>query len=198
METTNLSLIFLERLTAIVMSLVASVGMRVHEGRMAPGIGEGVVRRLQRARSLVDDLIRRLVAGTLRDWVRGRPARAGRRAETRAKLAAGTRWWASMPRRQGWLCPLAPCTERYRDSAAQYGIYLAQLLAEPEVQRLLALVPGIGRALAPVCRMLNVDPALCAPKAVAVAAPPNEFAPDVVDVPQGTGVIPISFQKSSL
>ena len=73
-------------------------------------------------------------------------AQAGETRRPRGRLPSG----------QGWL------VRALGYEAAGYGSQLAALLAEPEMQVLLAAVPGAGRVLRPLCRMLGVVPVGCA------------------------------------
>ena len=57
-----------------------------------------------------------------------------------------------LPGGQGWL------VKALGWEAAGYGSQLTALLAEPEMQAVLAAVPAVGRILRPVCRMLGVVP----------------------------------------
>jgi hypothetical protein len=50
-----------------------------------------------------------------------------------------------------WLVRLVP-------EAAGYGGQLQHLLSDPEVAAMLAAMPGAGRVLRPLCRMLGVEP----------------------------------------
>ncbi|MBC7636780.1 MAG: hypothetical protein H7251_14380 [Acetobacteraceae bacterium] len=74
-----------------------------------------------------------------------------------------------LPSGRGWL------VRELGHEAAGYGLQLAHLLAEPEMQALLAAMPGVGLVLRPVCRMLGYDLAavttMVAPLAVVAAAP---------------------------
>ena len=73
---------------------------------------------------------------------------AGVRAEDAGVRPARVR----LPGGQGWL------VKALGWEAAGYGSQLTALLAEPEMQAVLAAVPAVGRILRPVCRMLGVVP----------------------------------------
>ena len=71
------------------------------------------------------------------------------------------------PTRHGWL------VHELGWEAAGCGSHLAHLLAEPEMQALIAAVPGVGRVLRPLCRMLGMKLAevtMLVPPRVVVAA----------------------------
>lgn len=69
-----------------------------------------------------------------------------------------------MPRRFAWLYPLVPA------DAACYAGYMRVVLAEPEMQALLAACPQAVRALGPLCRMLGIERAAFVPGVLAEAA----------------------------
>jgi hypothetical protein len=56
-----------------------------------------------------------------------------------------------LPRRFGWLCPLVP------GEAACFAGQMRVLLAEPEMQTLLAACPQAVRVLRPLCVMLGIE-----------------------------------------
>ena len=56
-----------------------------------------------------------------------------------------------LPSGRGWL------VRELGWEAAGYGSHLAHLLAGPEMQALIAAVPGVGHVLRPVCRMLGYE-----------------------------------------
>ena len=79
------------------------------------------------------------------------------------------------PTRHGWL------VRELGWEAAGYGSHLAHLLAEPEMQALITAVPGVGRVLRPLCRMLGMklaDVTMLVPPRVAVLAAPVGMADD--------------------
>ena len=85
-----------------------------------------------------------------------RPVPASR-PESEAPRARGVR----LPSRRGWLMRALGW------EAAVWGTALETLLAEPDMQALVAARPGIGRLLRPLCRMLGVDgPGLALPVVV--------------------------------
>ena len=93
-------------------------------------------------------------------------ARPGRGAADKARAA-------TLPRGRGWL------VGELGAEAAGYGSQLAHVLAGPQMQALLAAVPGAGRVLRPVCRMLGYD----------LAQVTLMVAPDVL-VARGIAVLP--------
>ena len=78
-----------------------------------------------------------------------RPAKV--RAARTGRSAGGKTQTASLPNGRGWL------VREIGWEAAGYGSHLAHLLAGPEMQALIAAVPGVGRVLRPVCRMLGFE-----------------------------------------
>jgi len=106
---------------------------------------------------------------------RARPAGSRSASASRARPA-------SLPRGHGWL------VRELGSEAAVYGSQMAHVLAGPEMQALIAAVPGVGRVLRPLCRMLGYDLAQVTrmvPPEVLVArmsVPPEmEAAPPVGD-----------------
>ena len=102
---------------------------------------------------------------TVQRFVRsvGRPivVRAARARGDRAPRARGLR----LPSRRGWLLHTLGW------EVAVFGSQLETLLAEPDMQALLAARPGLGRLLRPLCRMLGVAvPALALPVKAEVVA----------------------------
>lgn len=81
-----------------------------------------------------------------------------RRHRARVRLPCGRGW---LVRALGW-------------EAVAYGSQLAALLAEPEMVALLAAVPGVGRVLRPLGRMLGVQVGPVMAKPAAVATPRKE------------------------
>ena len=78
--------------------------------------------------------------------------RAGKvRAVRPGRSSGGKASAAPLPSGRGWL------VRELGWEAAGYGSHLAHLLAGPEMQALIADVPGVGRVLRPVCRMLGYE-----------------------------------------
>ena len=67
-----------------------------------------------------------------------------------------------LPQGHGWL------VRALGYEAAAYKSQLAALLAEPEMQAVLAAVPGAGRVLRPICQMLGVAAEITTPGVPAV------------------------------
>ena len=103
--------------------------------------------------------------------VRAKRARAAAPADVvrvrSARLPSGRGW---LVRELGW-------------EAAGYMCHLEVLLAEPEMQAVLARFPGAGRILRPLCRMLGIPASAATPPLVVVAtAPESDMAATVVEV----------------
>ncbi len=140
-----------------------------------------------------------LVGLTVLLWTRlGRAARRFERAVTQVGKAGPARALArvrsgqaalpqaaGLPRGRGWL------VRELGWEAAGFGCQLEALLAEPGMQAALAEMPGVGRFLRPVCRMLGVvvpvPPGVTVMKVVAVI----EAVPliEVVVAPVWAGVV---------
>ena len=89
-----------------------------------------------------------------------RAARVGNAGIARVRAVA-------LPSGRGWL------VRELGWEAAGYGCQLEALLAEPAMQAALADMPGLGRVLRPLCRMLGVvAPVVAVVAVVAVAAEP--------------------------
>ena len=97
-----------------------------------------------------------------------RAVRTGRSASARTQTA-------SLPNGRGWL------VRELGWEVAGYGGHLAHLLAAPEMQALIAAVPGVGRVLRPVCRMLGYELT-----AVTMMVPPEVLEARIVLLPQST------------
>ncbi len=78
--------------------------------------------------------------------VRKRVVRAARPDRVRVAPVARVR----LPSRRGWLVGVLGY------EAVGYGLQLEHLLAEPEMQALVAALPGLGRVLRPLKRMLGL------------------------------------------
>ena len=94
--------------------------------------------------------------------VRARPARPVVTPKARAVPATPR---VRLPCGRGWL------VRALGWEAVAYGSQLAALLAEPEMVALLAAVPGVGRVLRPLGRMLGVQVGPVMAKPAAVATP---------------------------
>ena len=105
-----------------------------------------------------------------------RPAKV--RAARAGRGPGGKTLTAPLPNGRGWL------VRELGWEAAGYGSHLAHLLAGPEMQALIAAVPGVARVLRPVCRMLGYELTQ-----VTMMVPPEVLVARVV-VPPSTAVSP--------
>ena len=78
-----------------------------------------------------------------------------------------------LPGARGWL------VRALGWEVAGFGSQLEALIAEPEMQALLARVPAAGRLLRPLCRMLGVSPVGVVVPRVAPVRTPNVRTPNV-------------------
>ena len=142
------------RLGLIMVGLAAVVAMRFL--RM-PGQGEttrAVWGRLQKVARRFATALRR------RDVVRVSRVTAAVAPVAHAVVVRGAR--VRLPRGHGWLVRVLGY------EAAAYRSQLEALLAEPEMLAVLAAVPGVGRVLRPICRMLGIAPEVTTPGVAAV------------------------------
>jgi hypothetical protein len=102
-------------------------------------------RRINRAVFRTERLTADLAAGRLPRPRPPRPSRAGRGD-------GGPHKPDPLPRERGWLIGLIGY------QAAGCSSQLQALLADPEAAELLALLPGVGRLLRPIQRMLDINP----------------------------------------
>jgi hypothetical protein len=153
------------RLSGIIDELLQTVGFRWRGNRTIRGFGPVepipvaiiniVALRLRRARRLITALMVRFQAGKLRTTTpRTAPAKPRTPSARKPTPPQG-------PRKFGWLIPLM------QHEAGPYANYLRALLAEPEMQALLAATPQAARILAPACRMLGIE------KEALIPAPPS-------------------------
>lgn len=173
------------------------------------GLAGVVARRFlkdPRLLGLIGPLWRRLTRIARRfEGAATRPAR--RPTARRGKAAVATTVANRLPGGRGWL------VRELGWEAAGYASQLAHLLAEPEMQALIAAAPRVGRVLRPVCRMLGyelaavpqmVAPVLAAPVLVApilVASvlgvaqplPPPDWRPDNEVLELGIALAPLGF-----
>jgi hypothetical protein len=115
-----------------------------------------VMGRMRRAERALKSLMARFVAGKLRPS-KPRGTLAKPRTQTPPKQKP-------LPSGFAWLCPLMPA------EAAIRGNHLMLVLAEPEMQELLAASPRARAILKPICRMLAIDPKILTPAARAQSA----------------------------
>ncbi len=92
--------------------------------------------------------LNRAVRRFARGMTRPAKARAARKAASRQRVAPSDA--VRLPSGRGWL------VRELGYEAAGYASQLQHLVAEPEMQALLGQMPGLGRMLRPMCRMLGV------------------------------------------
>jgi hypothetical protein len=131
--------------------------------------------RMRHAERALKSLMARFRAGALR------PATSRKPSTTPRTRTAPTQ--KPLPRTFAWLCPLMPA------EAAARGNHLMLVLAEPEMQALIAASPRARAILKPICRMLAIDPSvltpggctpldcIAAPTPTAIPPAPAESAP---------------------
>jgi hypothetical protein len=100
--------------------------------------------RINRALQRIERLMAGLAAGRLPKPSRPRPSRAGRGD-------GGPHKPDPLPRLRGWLVRVIGY------QAAGCSSQLQALLADPEAAELLALLPGVGRLIRPIGRMLDTN-----------------------------------------
>ncbi len=93
-----------------------------------------------------------------------RPGRAPAPVSRPGRRAYGRQTVAALPRGHGWL------VRELGYEAMAFGGQLEALLAEPAMQAALAALPGAGRVLRPLCRMLGVPVAAVKPVPLQVQA----------------------------
>eukprot|EP01037_Dinobryon_pediforme_P001415 gene1415-1436_t len=161
------------RFHEIAEALCRAVGNAIRPGFIDAVLAMLVVRRIQRVRGALLALEARFLAGRVlrrRDRVPVEVKVADARAPV-VRVARAARW----PVGFGWLCPLVP------SYAATYAGHMRMVLAEPEMQALLAGCPQAVRVLGPLCRMLGIARAEYVPEgAEAPAVRVRVRAPRVV------------------
>ncbi len=143
------------RLGLMMVGLAAVVAMRFL--RMP---GQGVTTAAWWGR--LQKVARRFAAAVRRRKVVRVPAVTGAPDTGAARVAAVRRVGVRLPQGHGWL------VRALGYEAAAYRSQLEALLAEPEMQAVLTLVPGAGRVLRPICRMLGVGVEMTTPGVPAV------------------------------
>jgi len=113
--------------------------------------------RINRATQRIERLMADLAAGRLPKPSRPRPSRAGRGD-------GGPHKPDPFPRVRGWVV----CVIGYQ--AGGCASQLRALLADPEAAELLALLPGVGRLIRPILRMLEPVPGSRAPRTLPALA----------------------------
>jgi hypothetical protein len=157
MEITH-TLPILLRLRQVIDTIIAAVRSHgyPHHGTpwglipaVHPTIVSRVWTRLTRADAAIKSLMARFRAGTLAPSTpRGKLSKPRTRTPSALK---------PLPSGFAWLCPLVPA------KASIYGNHLMLVLAEPEMQELLAASSRAVAILKPVCRMLGIDPRVLTP-----------------------------------
>ena len=135
------------RFAATLAALCAAVAARnIRPGK--PGLPGPLIlaiwTRLRRIANRVAGIFARIEAGTLKP-PRRRPA------APRKPAAKPPPNGAKLPRGVAWLLPLVP-------GIAFGRTQLEALLADPEMQAMLAAAPQLGRSLRPLCHMLGLRP----------------------------------------
>ena len=154
LETLSLA----ERITLPLEGLCRAVAARIAGGAMEAAIILLVWTRVRRAQGRIKALLVRFRAGRLRQ----RAVQTAERGMVRATRLVSDRPALRLPRRFGWLLPMVPY------EAANFASQLRVQLEDPEMQALLAASGQVRRILAPVCRMLAIEPEVLA---VAAASP---------------------------
>jgi hypothetical protein len=145
-----------------------------------PTIVSRVWTRLTRAEAAIKSLMARFRAGTLAP---SKPR--GKRANTRTRTPSDLK---PLPSGFAWLCPLVP------NKASIYGNHLMLVLAEPEMQDLIAASPRAVQILKPVCRMLGIDPRVLTPKPILTPERGNPL--DCPASPTTTAIPPESHESA--
>lgn len=149
-----------QRLAAILLGLAGLVAWRFLKNPRLVGIIVPLWRRLTRIAGRFERVVVRPA--------KVRTARTGRGPGGKAVAV-------SLPSGRGWL------VRELGWEAAGFGSQLAHLLAEPEMQALIATVPGVGRILRPVCRILGYELA-----AVTTMVAPPVLMASIVPPPPST------------
>jgi hypothetical protein len=147
------------RFFGIAEALCQAVGKAVRPGFIGAAMALLVVLRIQRVRRILWALEARFLAGLA--------VRRGTRVPVAGDVAVVREQVVPvavlrLPRRFGWLFPMVP------GDAACYSGQLLAVLAEPEMQALLAACPQAVRVLRPLCRMLGIARADYVPAGVDV------------------------------
>jgi hypothetical protein len=186
METTH-PLPTLTRLTEVIEAFLATIwNYRMPRHGTAWGtiaaieytIIARVSARMRHAERALKSLMAQFRAGTLRPAATRKPSTAPR-THTAPKLPP-------LPRKFAWLCALMPA------EAAARGNHLNLLLAEPEMQELLAASPRAIAILKPICNMLAIHPSILVPGAPKLGVP-NTAQPQTQaepPAPNTPGVLP--------
>ena len=130
-----------ERLALSLDGLARCVAARIVARVMSAAMIVLVCARVRRAERDIRGLLARFQAGRLRVSAVPRVGRGG----------GGRNGPRVLPSRFGWLLALAP------GEAACFAGQIRAVLAEPDMEALIALSPQARRVLGPVCRMLGIE-----------------------------------------
>jgi len=134
--------------------LCRAVAARIKGGAMQAAMILLVWTRIRRAQGKIQWLLMEFQAGRLRANTEVRVRMASPSPVLRLPKSPRVK----LPRRFAWLLPMVPC------EAANFSSQLRGVLAEPEMQGLLAASAQARRVLAPVCRMLGIEAAVLMPR----------------------------------
>jgi hypothetical protein len=169
--------------------LYAAVAARFRSAGWTIPLIWAVCNRIRRVERRVAKLLALFLAGALPPETVAAPRtrrKADRDAGAGVEKAHGV--GVKIPRGYGWLIRMVPYV------AAGYAGQLRLALTDPEMMALLAASAKARRALAPVCRMLMIEPEVLAPKARVEEIPaPDETGADEaarVRVAEGFGPAP--------
>ena len=140
-----------ERFAAIVYGVSAALAAQFKEGRLVGALLGRTCGRLRRAGATVLALAAAYAAGTLRlRPSKERPYRPRPKAPPEAAPTPAVPDRPKLPTGFGWLIK--------RSRVAFGRSQMEYLLAQPDMQELIAAVPPIAHHLRPICRMLGVKP----------------------------------------
>ena len=178
-----------DRFVLPLQGLYAAVAARFQSAGWTIPLIWAVCNRIQRAERRVAKLLALFLAGALPPETAAVPRR--RKTEVREaqeRVPANPGVGVKIPRGYGWLIRMVPYV------AAGYAGQLRLALADPEMMALLAASPKARRALAPVCRMLMIEPEVLAPNMAVEPAPEGAVQDDMTDagrsVAEAAGMAP--------
>jgi hypothetical protein len=145
-----LTLPAVERLALSLDGLARCVAARIVARVMSAAMIVLVCARVRRAERDIRGLLARFQAGRLRVSAVPRVGRGG----------GGRTGPRVLPSRFGWLLPLVP------GEAACFAGQIRAVLAEPQMEALIAVSPQARRVLRPVCRMLGIERQVLEPRPV--------------------------------
>eukprot|EP01037_Dinobryon_pediforme_P008873 gene8873-8962_t len=148
---------------------VGGIDDAIRPGFIQAAMAVLVMQRIHRVRRLLVALEARFLAGLVRRRaVRAVTADVGVEVRERAPRAKAPEL---LPRRFAWLLPLVP------GEAACFAGHLRVVLAEPDMQALLAGCPQAVRVLGPLCVMLGIERAAYVPGWTPTVRVPRVRAP---------------------